>query len=458
MDRSDTFGVEATIIDAPIFGELRVRDRALVVINETGTIRNIMESGTPAHATAREDLIKRGALSQFGEGRYLLPGFIDLHNHAPQWPQLGKALDVPLEDWLDQYTFPLEARYQDIDFAESVYEPLVESMVANGTTTTMYFATTHLAATELLVDICLRRGQRALIGKVAMDLRDGCPEYYRDPSAQVAIDQTVRLIEYVQAHPDNAASLVLPVITPRFLPSCTDELLEGLGEVAAETSCHIQTHCSESDWAHQYGLDRFGQTDTNTYRDFGLLTRKTVLAHGNFITGQDMKTIIAAGASVAHCPLSNIFFSNAVFPARNALDSGMDVGLGTDVSGGPSPSMLRAAANAVAVSRIREDGVDATVPADQRGVPGSRLTFAETLWMATTGGGQALGLPIGILSPGYSFDAIIVDASVPDTDLMLWPDLDTPQDVLQKILNNGVQRNVTDVWVQGRHVKSPDIA
>ena len=457
MTSRGTFGVEATIIDAPVLGEVRVRERALVVVNETGTVEDIIEAGSPAHAVAREDLVNRRALHRFGSGEYLLPGLIDLHNHAPQWPQLGKALDVPLKDWLEQYTFPLEARYDDITFAESVYESLVGSMVANGTTTAMYYATIHLEATQRLVGICLQHGQRALVGKVSMDDADGCPEYYRDPSAEAAIEQTIRLIDFVASHPDNQMSIVRPVITPRFIPSCTDDLLRGLGELATATSCHVQTHCSESDWAHQYSMARFGQTDTTTYQSFGLLTPRSVLAHANFITHEDMNIIIDAGASIAHCPLSNIFFSNAVFPAREALDSGMHIGLGTEVSGGSNPSILNAAASAVAVSRAREDGVDATKPSTVRGTSGTRLTFAESLWMATTAGGLALGLPIGLLSPGYSFDAIIVDANVPDADLMFWPEMDTPHDMLQKILHNGVRRNITNVWVQGRLIKSPDL-
>ena len=188
------------------------------------------------------------------------------------------------------------------------------------------------------------------------------------------------------------------------------------------------------------------------------MTSRTVLAHSNLFTDEDIETIIGTGASVAHCPLSNVFFSHAVFPAREALDLGMHLGLGTDVSGGPNPSMLNSAANAVAASRAREDGVDTKLPSTARGSPGTRLTFAESLWMATTGGRLALGLPIGVLSPGYSFDAVIVGANVPDTDLMLWPDLDAPHDMLKKILHNGVRRNITNVWVQGRIVKSPDIA
>jgi guanine deaminase len=106
MTSRGSFGVAATIIDAPVLREVRVRERALVVVDEAGAIASVTEVGSPTHAIAREDLIKRGALNRFGRGRYLLPGLIDLHNHAPQWPQLGKALDVPLEDWLEQYTFP----------------------------------------------------------------------------------------------------------------------------------------------------------------------------------------------------------------------------------------------------------------------------------------------------------------------------------------------------------------
>ena len=110
MSPRGTFGVEATIIDAPILGELRVRERARLVVDEAGTIQEVMEAETPARAIVREGLIERGALNRFGSGRYLLPGLIDLHNHAPQWPQLGKALDIPLKDWLERHTFPLEAR------------------------------------------------------------------------------------------------------------------------------------------------------------------------------------------------------------------------------------------------------------------------------------------------------------------------------------------------------------
>ena len=149
-----------TAFHAPSPAELEVLD-GLIVVSTDGTIAAIHPKNSPEVETFRA----AGTLTELKPGQYLLPGLIDLHVHAPQWPQLGKALDVPLEVWLQKHTFPLEARYADLEFAKPVYESLVESLLANGTTTVLYFATIHLPATELLADICLRRGQRALIGR-----------------------------------------------------------------------------------------------------------------------------------------------------------------------------------------------------------------------------------------------------------------------------------------------------
>ncbi|MDJ0665430.1 MAG: guanine deaminase [Acidimicrobiia bacterium] len=443
-------GISGTILDAPELGTLRVRANSLVVVGSDGAIADVVEPHDAAYATTRDDLERRSRMVEVAG--YLLPGLVDLHVHAPQWPQLGKALDVPLEDWLNRYTFPLEARYVDVGFSAGVYRSLVAALLANGTTTAVYFGTVHRPATQVLVDECLDQGQRAFVGKVAMDHPEACPDYYRDQSAAQALEETARFVEYVRRHDDNERSLVQPAITPRFLPSCTDELLAGLGELAASTSALVQTHCSESDWAHQYGLTRFGRTDTASYAEFGLLRRGTVLAHSNFISDPDMDLIVDAGAAVAHCPRSNVFFANAVFPVVRALAAGVHVGLGTDIAGGPSPSLFDAAADAVAVSRLLEDGVHAGLAAEQRGVAGSRVSFADAFWMATTGGGQALGLPIGLIEPGYQLDAVAVSPDVPGTNLDIWPDDDSADDVLQKIIHNVSRADITGVWVDGRMV------
>ena len=261
------------------------------------------------------------------------------------------------------------------------------------------------------------------------------------------------MIQHIYALSGNETGLVKPVVTPRFIPSCTDEMLAGLAEIAQEYGCHIQTHCSESDWEHAYVINRHGRHDTQSLKEFGLLTDKTVLAHADFINDKDMDTIRQAQTGVAHCPLSNFYFSNAVFPSRKALDRGLQVGLGTDISGGPDPSLLRNCSMAVTASRALEEGVDPAADSDSRGTPGSRIDFREAFWMATTAGGLALDLKIGLIKQGYAFDAIVIDANVENSNLILWEGLDTHEDMLQKIIYTADRHNITRVWVQGKLIK-----
>lgn len=443
------FAVRGTIMHTPNLGACEIEKGALVEVGGDGIIVAVTTSTSPGYGDAITRARAGGQLVELGARQYLLPGLVDLHIHAPQWPQLGKALHLPLYDWLQTCTFPLEAKYADIGFADRVYGSLVKSLLANGTTTAVYFATVHLEATKRLADHCLAHGQRGFIGKVVMDDREQCPDYYRDASAGQGLDETVALIDYVRALDGNGGGLVKPVVTPRFIPSCSDEALAGLGAIARDHDCHIQTHCSESDWEHGFVLERHGKTDTQSLNDFGLMTRHTVLAHSNFILEPDMDTIARAGAGVAHCPLSNFYFSNAVFPLRTALDKGLHVGLGTDISGGPGASMFDSCRHAVAASRALEDGVDPARQPGLRGRVGARVNFMEAFWLATMGGGQALDLKIGCFAPGYRFDAMMVDAEVEDSNLIVWDDIDDLEDVFQKIVYTSGRNNIRKVWVDG---------
>jgi guanine deaminase len=436
--------VRGTWFHAPHRGEIEVLEDAIIVVDEDGVIDAVLPRGSPGFRRARRNCVDL-------TGHYLLPGLVDLHVHAPQYPQLGQALDEPLEIWLGKYTFSLEARYADLDFARPRYAALIDDLLANGTTTALYFATVHLDATKLLADLAIARGQRALVGKVAMDDPESCPPEYRDSSAEAAIADTRGLIDYLRAHPDNREGRVLPVVTPRFTPSCTDAALAGLGHLAQECACHIQTHCSESDWAHAYSLGRFGETDTTALDRFGLLGRRTVLAHSNFLTDSDMETIRSRGSAVAHCPVSNAYFANSVFPLRRALDKGVHVGLGTDISGGPISSIFDAARATVQVSRMLETGVDATKPQAERGVPGSAVTIKTAFYLATAGGGEALDLPIGRFEPGCRFDAMAIDPSAPLGSVRLFGETEA-EAILEKLLYTATRPNIAAVWVDGRVV------
>jgi guanine deaminase len=443
-----------TALHTPVRGQLEVLSDALIVAGSDGRISAIHRQNSPDSRRVAAHFAAAGALVSFGPGQFLLPGLIDLHVHAPQWPQLGLALDLPLEEWLQAHTFPLEARYADLAYAGTVYDSLVDTLLANGTTTALYYATIHLPATQKLAELCLKKSQRALIGRVAMDDPRQCPPYYRDASAAIAEAETRAFISYVQSLPGNQDALIRPVITPRFIPSCSDELLRGLGAMARATGCHIQTHCSESDWEHRYVKDRCGMTDAAALDAFGLLSRRTILAHGNFIEDADVALIAGRGAGIAHCPLSNVYFSDAVFPLRRILDRGVHVGLGSDIAGGASPSILENARHAVIASRLLEAGVDAALPRDERRRNGSRIDAQTAFWLATAGGGVALDLPIGLFREGFQFDAVLIDAGVAGSNLRV-DGADAPEAILQKILYHAGRSNIRGVWVANRRVVAP---
>ena len=427
---------------------------ALIAVGMDGRIESLLRPGEAGYEAGKRAASEGGNLVRIPEGTYLLPGLVDSHVHAPQYPQLGQALDVPLEEWLYKYTFPLEARYSDIAFARATYSLLVDDLISIGTTTALYYATIHQDATRILADICLEKGQRALVGKVSMDHREQCPEYYRDASADAAIRGTADLFDYVRSNPDNGEGRVLSVVSPRFIPSCTDASLEGLGALARELGCHVQTHCSEGDWEHNFVIGRFGMTGTEVLDRYGFLGRRSVLGHAPHITDRDMGIFKARGSAVSHCPFSNSYFASAVFPLRAALERGLHVALGTDISGGPTSSMFEVMRESIAVSRMLETGNDARfAPEERRGRPGSRVDFRDAFYVATTGGGISLDLPIGNFSPGNHFDAIAVDTAIPGGSIRLWDDLDVGEKILQKIVYTATRPNIASVWVGGRQIR-----
>ncbi|MFD9899575.1 guanine deaminase [Mesorhizobium sp. NPDC059025] len=449
---SVSLAVEGTAFHAPRRGGVEMLENCLIEVDRDGRIIEVVNPERRDHGVRRAAAADAGILVSLGPGQYLMPGLVDLHVHAPQWPQMGKALDVPLEVWLQKYTFPLESRYADIDFARAVYGELVDNLLANGTTTAMYFATVHLEASLALAEICLEKGQRALVGKVVMDDPEQCPPYYRDQTAAQALADTRRFIEAVRALDPGDRPRVLPVITPRFIPSCSDDALQGLGILAAELGCHVQTHCSESDWANTFVRARMGKSDAASLGEFGLLTRRTVLAHANFIDSRDMTLIRAHGAGVAHCPLSNVYFANAVFPLRAALESGMHVGLGTDISAGYSPSLFDGCRHALSASRVLHSGVHAHLSPGERGADGEPISHHEAFWLATAGGAEALDLPIGSFQAGYEFDALLVDTNAAASNVRIRHGSDAIEDVFQKLVLNASRADIASVWVGGRRV------
>lgn len=434
--------------------EIQVLKDHLFCINTEGIIERIIAPQDPDFQPLLDAYQGTDTFHRLAEGQYLLPGFIDLHVHAPQWAQSGTALDIPLYDWLNTYTFPLESKFSDLEFAKKVYEDVVSTLLANGTTTALYFATVHKEASILLAEICASKGQRGLVGKVVMDDPVQNPEYYRDADTSWALADTEEFILAVQALAKSAKQGVYPVVTPRFIPSCTDEGLRGLGELAAKYDTYVQSHCSESDWAHGYVQERFQKNDAFALHDFGLLRDKSVMAHCNFLDDEDVQLFAETGTAIAHCPVSNAYFANSVIPVPHFHAEGVEIGLGSDISGGFSPSLFDNIRQAVISSRMLEDGVNPSLPAKERGVPGSRITIHEAFYLATAGGGESLSLPIGRIEENYAWDVQIIDTKIPTAKLPIFDENEDLHDVFQKMMYLVRPENILEVWVQGERVHS----
>lgn len=436
-----TLSLRTTVFQTPTRSGIEVLHDVVIDVTE-----GVVTAIRPATEVPANELATATTLD---DDVMLIPGLIDTHIHAPQWPQLGTGLDLPLDQWLFHHTFPLEARFDDLAFATAVWNDMVPTLLRHGTTTAVYFGPRDLASTTALGRACVEHGQRAFVGRTAMDHPEGTPDWYRDPSPAESIAASRASVADIRAL---GSDLVHPIVTPRFIPACTDEALDGLAEAADDLEVRVQTHCSEGDWEHGHVLDRCGVTDTVALDRFGLLRASTVLAHGNFMSTDDLGLAAQRRAGVAHCPLSNSYFANAVFPARVALDIGTSVGLGTDIAGGPSASLFHQIAHAVTVSRHLDDGVDAQLSAANRGVDDSRIDIVDAFWMATVGGAELLDVPIGLIEVGRRFDAVALRPGGSDSALRHHADIDDDARRFEKALRLTTPADIDAVWVDGRCV------
>ena len=427
--------------------EVKFIKNGLFCVNEQGYIEKVYEND---FEKKREIYLKEGNLKILSENEVMIPGFVDLHNHASQWPQAGTALDRPLEIWLEEYTFPLEAKYKNLEFASCVYHDLVQNTLNHGTTTAFYFATVDRDPSVLLAKICGKLGQRGFVGKVVMDDPVGNPEFCRDGSPEKAVEETEKFIQEVLEIQERYKQKVYPVITPRFIPSCTDEALEGVGKLVSKYDVPVQTHCSESDWEHQFVKERFQMNDAQALDHFGYLTERTILAHAPFLSEEDVELLAERKTTIAHSPLSNAYFASSVLPFKEFSEKGVNIGLATDISGGYTPSMYQAIRQMVISSKMLNEGVDPSLSIEKRGRKESGITLNRAFYAATVAGGIAVGLPLGKFEEGYAFDAQIIDLSL---NFPMFYEEKKEEDLLHKILLLSESSNIKEVYVQGNKVK-----
>lgn len=344
-------------------------------------------------------------------------------------------MDMELLDWLNTYTFPTESRYQDAGYAKEAYGQFVKALKESATTRACIFGTLHGPATMLLMELLEEAGIRGYVGKVNMDRN--CPDYLREESAACSLAATR---EWIQAATQRF-SKVKPILTPRFVPTCTDELQKGLADIQRETGIPLQSHLSENlgeiSWVKElcpesefYGdaYDRAGLFGTNG---------KVVMAHCVHSSREEIERIKERGVFVAHCPQSNTNLSSGVAPVRAYLNQGISVGLGTDIAGGCHISIFRAMADAIQASKLRwrllEDSMQP-------------ISVEEAFYMGTKGGGAFFG-KVGSFEEGYALDVLVIDDS-----RLLPPHMLSLRERLERIIYLSDERDITHKYIGGELV------
>jgi guanine deaminase len=436
--------------------ELDICQSGAIGVDESGVIRFVEREVTLDEVWKRNPGWEDAETVTIDDNGFYFPGFIDTHTHASQHANTGLFGKSTLLDWLQTYTFPMESSFTSLDKAQTIYSNFVSRTLSHGTTTCAYYATIHVPATNLLADICLERGQRALVGRVCMN-SDLSPEYYRDASVESSVKDSRASIDYIRSI-DPKGEIVQPIITPRFAPSCTSDCLTAMGALAAETNSHIQTHISENknEIALVKTLFPSSQSYTDVYDTHALLTPKTILAHAVHLSAQERATILARGAKISHCPASNTAITSGCAPIRALLNEGHTIGLGTDVSGGFHPSILENVRHAIWTSRH--------LSMSSALGDAAKLSTEEALYLGTRGGAAVVGLQdrVGAFEVGFEWDAQAVAlggrvgsagrAGAGDdgpVDVFGW---ESAADRVEKWVYSGDDRNTVAVWVRGRLV------
>jgi guanine deaminase len=319
----------------------------------------------------------------------LVPGFIDCHIHYPQTEMIA-AYGTQLLDWLNTYTFPVEAGFSDVQHAERVAQVFLDQLVQNGTTTALVFCSVHSQSVDAFFTAAQARQMRMIAGKVMMDrhappaVTDTAESSYHDSKALIQRWHGVDRLRYA--------------VTPRFAPTSTTAQLQSAGRLLQEhPGVYLHTHLSENQDEVAWVKSLFPAADNylDVYDQAGLLGRRSVFAHGIYLCDRECKRLAQTGSVLAHCPTSNLFIGSGLFPMQRLAAAGIRIGIGTDVGGGTSFSMLQTLAEAYKVQQMQ----------------GHNLTPEQAFYLATLGGAKALDLDdmIGNFKPGKEADFCLLD-------------------------------------------------
>ena len=369
----------------------------------------------------------------------IFPGMVDLHIHAPQYAFRGTSMDLELMDWLNQYTFPEEEKYENLEYAQKAYDMFVNALKKSATTRCCVFATRHRFATELLMKLMEESGLISYVGKVNMDRE--ASDALTEASSDISAYDTFGWINAV----NDKFERTKPILTPRFIPCCTDKLMEELREIQMAYGIPVQSHLSESKGEIDFvkSLRPKNAFYGDSYNEYDLFGKnddintdvKTVMAHCVWSTDEEVALMKKNGVFVAHCPASNMNLTSGIAPIRKYLDLGLNIGLGSDIAGGHSESIFRAITDTIQVSKMYFRMVDENY---------KPLIFSEAFYLATKGGGKFFG-KVGSFDAGYEFDAVVMN-----DDILVHPQPLNLTERMERAVYLGLdEKNVSAKYVAG---------
>ena len=365
-------------------------------------------------------------------GRLLLPGFVDMHIHYPQTDVIA-SYGTQLLDWLDQYAFPAEGRFEDPAHAAEVADFFLDELLRNGTTTALVFGTVHAHSVDVFFERALARRMRMVAGKVLMDRN--CPEALRD-DPETGYRESAALIE--KWHGRGRLGYA---ITPRFAVTSSDAQLKLAGQLAREyPQTHIHSHLAESvhELARVRELFPWSRSYLDVYERFGLLRERAVYAHCIHLDEPDRRRMAHTRTAAAVCPTSNLFLGSGLFDFAAARAAGMQAGLGTDVGGGTSFSLLRTMSEAYKVAQLT----------------GQRLSPWRAFYLATLGGARGLALDdrIGNFEPGKEADFLVLRLDSTPLLARRLQQARSPAELLFALMMLGDDRAMAATYVLGEPV------
>lgn len=414
--------LRGNLVFAPALGELTIIPKGYILTRD-GVVEGVCQK-LPAGCGAE--------VVNYGDA-IITPAFTDLHLHAPQFPMLGLGMDLQLLDWLNTYTFPTEARFRDTEYARTVYHRLAKELIRRGTTRVSIYSSIHREATHVLMQELEAAGVTGYVGKVNMD-RNTTPDL-TEPTAQSAAE-TLRFIEECGAYEH-----LKPIITPRFIPTCTDELMAALAELSkAHPEVPLQSHLSENvdevAWVKELHPDC--EQYWQAYAKFDFWKPGTIMAHCVFSDEAERAAIKAAGVWVAHCPDSNTNVASGIAPLRKMLDEGLKVALGSDIAGGAKLSMTDVATQAIRLSKLRWL---------ESGKAEPFLTVREAFYLITTAGQAYFGC-----RPGFGLGEPLHAVVFNDSKFAANPSI-TLEGRLERLLYLADKSAITAVYSAGRQAE-----